>query len=289
MQARASIGSMPAIPTDLEQLLRSAYAAFNARDLDAAIALMTPDVDWPNAVEGGRVHGHAAVREYWTRQFRQVDPHVEPRSLRATADGDGRIAVDVHQVVRSLDGAIVADNRVIHEYTVRDGLIERMDVVEQPTPPVHRYEARTAWTGTTAVGFDAYGRAHEASCPPANALLQLSSDPVFKGDPAKLNPEQLLVLAASSCQLLSFLAVAARARVDVVGYEDDAEGAMPEDERPMRIARIVLKPRVTVRGTADTPDDARLRQLTETAHRHCFIANSLTTEVVVEPTFSRTA
>lgn len=148
----------------------------------------------------------------------------------------------------------------------------------------HRYRARCAWSGSTAGGYDAYDRTHEASCPPARASLTVSGDPAFKGDPARLNPEQLLVLAASSCQLLAFLAVAARARVDVVAYEDDAEGVMPEDERPMRITRIVLRPRITVRG--DTPD-SRLHHLTETAHRECFIANSLTCEVTVEPSFTR--
>ncbi len=158
-----------------------------------------------------------------------------------------------------------------------------------PESPTHRYAARVAWTGSTAEGYDAYTRAHEATCPPAtsNQPLALSADPAFGGDPAKLNPEQLLVLAASSCQMLSFLAVAARARIDVVAYEDDAEGVMPDDERPMRIARIALRPRIVVAGEA--PDDARLHQLTETAHRHCYIASSLTTEIVIEPSFTRTS
>lgn len=151
----------------------------------------------------------------------------------------------------------------------------------------HRYAARTAWSGSTAAGYDAYARAHEATCPPATVSqpLALSGDPLFNGDPARANPEQLLVLAASSCQLLSFLAVAARARVDVVAYEDDAQGEMPEHEQPMRIARITLRPTITLAGEA--PDDARLRQLVETAHRHCFVANSLTSEIAVEPVFRR--
>ena len=153
----------------------------------------------------------------------------------------------------------------------------------------HRYPARLAWEGSTADGFDAYSRAHEATAPPASTdqPLRLSADPAFSGDPSRLNPEQLLVLAASSCQMLSFLAVAARARVDVTRYEDDAEGEMPEDDTPVRIVRITLRPTVTIRGEA--PDDARLRQLTDTAHRHCFVANSLTTEIAIEPTFRRTA
>jgi organic hydroperoxide reductase OsmC/OhrA len=158
-----------------------------------------------------------------------------------------------------------------------------------PEPTTHRHAAHVAWTGSTAEGYASYTRAHEGASPPAtrDQPLPLSADPAFGGDPAKLNPEQLLVLAASSCQMLSFLAVAGRARIDVVAYEDDAEGVMPEDERPMRITRIVLRPRVTIAG--DAPDDARLHQLTATAHRHCFIANSLTTEIAIEPAFSRTS
>jgi hypothetical protein len=111
-----------------EPLLRDLYVAFNARDVDAVLAHMHPDVDWPNAFEGGRVHGREAVREYWTRQFEQIDPRVEPE--RFTVTDDGRVAVEVHQVVRDLDGAIVAEGRVTHIYSIRDGLVERMDVVE---------------------------------------------------------------------------------------------------------------------------------------------------------------
>jgi organic hydroperoxide reductase OsmC/OhrA len=87
-------------------------------------------------------------------------------------------------------------------------------------------------------------------------------------------------LAASSCQLLSFLAVAARARVDVVDYRDDAEGEMPEADQPMRITRITLRPRITVRGDVS---EERIRHLVDVGHRECFIANSLNTEVLVEP------
>jgi organic hydroperoxide reductase OsmC/OhrA len=137
------------------------------------------------------------------------------------------------------------------------------------------------------VGYDAYGREHQGVAPPAEAVLRLSSDPAFRGDPALLNPEQLVVLAASSCQLLSFLAVAARARIDVVAYEDDAEGEMPEADKPMRLTRIVLRPRMTVRADPDAVSDDRIRHLVEVAHRECFIANSLRTDVVVEPVIQR--
>ena len=149
---------------------------------------------------------------------------------------------------------------------------------------MHRYTASCAWQGSTADGYDGYARTHEAKVPPASATLQLSSDPVFRGDPALLNPEQLLVLAASSCQLLSFLAVAARARIDVIEYRDDAEGEMPEGDPPMCVTRIALRPRITIRGDVD---DARVGHLVEVAHRECFIANSLKTEVVIQPRVMR--
>jgi ketosteroid isomerase-like protein len=108
-----------------EDLLRRAYAAFNARDIDRALAVMHPDVDWPNGMEGGRELGHDAVRAYWTRQFGLIDSHVEPESFE---DVDGKIVVEVHQVVRDLDGALLSDQRVEHVHTLRDGLIARMDI-----------------------------------------------------------------------------------------------------------------------------------------------------------------
>jgi organic hydroperoxide reductase OsmC/OhrA len=144
----------------------------------------------------------------------------------------------------------------------------------------HRYVATCSWRGSTADGYDAYDRAHDAHVPPVETTLALSSDPAFRGDPSLPNPEQLLVLAAASCQLLSFLAVAARARVDVVAYDDTAEGTMPEANRPMWITEIVLHPRITVNGDVD---EARVRHLCEVAHRECFVASSLRTEIRLEP------
>jgi len=95
------------------------------------------------------------------------------------------------------------------------------------------------------------------------------------------------VAAASSCQLLSFLAVAARARLDVVDYRDDARAVMPDDDPPIRITRLDLHPTITLRpGERPRPDDARLHHLVEVAHRECFIANSLRSDVEVHPTFA---
>ena len=149
---------------------------------------------------------------------------------------------------------------------------------------VHRYAVSSSWRGSTGAGYEAYDRSHAVDATPAAVTLALSSDPAFRGDPELLNPEQLLVMAASSCQLLSFLAVAARARVDVIEYRDDAEGEMPEDDPPMRITRITLRPQIVVR---EDVSEARVRHLIDVAHRECFIANSLKTEVLVEPEITR--
>jgi hypothetical protein len=111
-----------------EQLLRQTYEAFNSRDIEAALAAMHPDVDWPNGLEGGREHGRDAVREYWRRQFESVDSRAEPAGF--AEDEQGRVVVDVHTVVRDSDGELLADQRVQHVYTLRDGLVERMDIRE---------------------------------------------------------------------------------------------------------------------------------------------------------------
>ena len=145
---------------------------------------------------------------------------------------------------------------------------------------VHRYRVSCAWTGSTGAGYEAYGRTHEVKMAGSGEQLAVSADPAFLGDPARVNPEVLLVAAAASCQLLSFLAVAARSRVDVVSYEDDAEASMPEDDRPVRITEIVLRPRITVRAPAT---ERRARHLVEVAHRECYIAHSLNSKISVVP------
>ncbi|SDO82797.1 Organic hydroperoxide reductase OsmC/OhrA [Pedococcus dokdonensis] len=143
----------------------------------------------------------------------------------------------------------------------------------------HTYLARVEWDGSTGAGYRAYPRAHTAWAPPAPEPFDLSADPHFRGDSDLPNPEQLLVVAASSCQLLSFLAVAARGGVDVLAYRDEAFGEMPDELVPQRITRIVLRPRVQVAAGTDL---AGVERMLHEAHEQCYIANSLTTEVVVE-------
>jgi hypothetical protein len=104
------------------------YRAFNARQIDVVLEHLREDIDWPNAWEGGRVHGRDAVREYWTRQWSEIDPTVEPKGMKELYDG--RLAVDVHQTVRALDGTLLSEGNVRHVYRFEGDLIARMDVEE---------------------------------------------------------------------------------------------------------------------------------------------------------------
>jgi hypothetical protein len=112
--------------TDERELIRGAYADFNARRLEAVLARMRSDVVWPNGMEGGFVYGHEGVREYWTRQWAILDPHVEP--VEINADERGRWVVTVHQVVHDREGKLLVDQFVRHAYEIRDSLIARMDI-----------------------------------------------------------------------------------------------------------------------------------------------------------------
>jgi ketosteroid isomerase-like protein len=122
---------MPDQPAPEIELLRTAYVAFNARDIDAALALMTPDVHWPRAFKGGFVHGPEAVRAYWTEQWSEIDGHVEPVAFHL--EDDGQILVEVHQVVRNLHGTVLADEHVGHRFTIEHGLIQGMEVCPLPS------------------------------------------------------------------------------------------------------------------------------------------------------------
>jgi hypothetical protein len=122
------VSNQPALKIEL---LRAAYAAFNARDIDAALATMSPDVAWPRAFKGGFVHGPEAIRAYWTEQWSEIDGRVEPIAFHQ--EEAGCILVEVHQVVRDLSGALLADEQVGHRFTIEQGLIQRMDVCPIPS------------------------------------------------------------------------------------------------------------------------------------------------------------
>ena len=110
----------------MRALLTRVYVAFNARDLETVLAALHPDVDWANGLDGGRVHGRADVRAYWTRQLETIDPRVEPVGFET--DAAGRTVVRVHQVVRNPAGAVLSDGTVEHVYTIEGRLITRMDI-----------------------------------------------------------------------------------------------------------------------------------------------------------------
>ena len=121
--------------TDEREILQGAYRDFNARNIDAVISRMHPEVEWANGMEGGHVHGKDEVRAYWTRQFSTLNPRVDP--IRIDLGEDGGWLVEVHQVVHDTRGNLLLDTIVYHTYRFRDRLIARMDISqpqEQATP-----------------------------------------------------------------------------------------------------------------------------------------------------------
>lgn len=110
---------------DIVELVRGGYAAFNARDIDRALASMRSDVQWANGWEGGHVCGHDALRDYWTRQWQQLDPLVTPIEINVH-DDDVDVLVD--QTVRDANGVEITAGTVRHRYRIVDGRIARMDI-----------------------------------------------------------------------------------------------------------------------------------------------------------------
>lgn len=107
-------------------LIQKSYSAFNSRDIDAALSTFHSNVQWPKAFEGGYVKGHDEIREYWTRQWSEINPNVEP--IKVTARQNENLEVQVHQVVKDLHENIMFDGQVKHIYTLEDNLLRRMDI-----------------------------------------------------------------------------------------------------------------------------------------------------------------
>lgn len=111
---------------EMHNLIKKAYDAFNARDIDSVFLFMSAEIEWPKAFEGGYVSGKAAIREYWTRQWTEINPLVLP--LEINWREDGKLEVVVQQTVKDLKGHLMFDGKVKHIYTIEDGLLRRMDI-----------------------------------------------------------------------------------------------------------------------------------------------------------------
>ena len=114
-----------------QQFLQNLYDAFNKREIETIIALMRPDVKWANGLEGGFVYGRDAVRAYWTDQFKDIQPELE--TLKFETDENGRHIVTVNQIVKDLQGNVLADTTVHQIFTIEDGLISRYEIGETDT------------------------------------------------------------------------------------------------------------------------------------------------------------
>jgi organic hydroperoxide reductase OsmC/OhrA len=152
----------------------------------------------------------------------------------------------------------------------------------------HEYAASVVWTGARSgptTSYQSYSREHEYQCGD-KPRIALSADPHFRGDASIYNPEELLVVALSSCHLLSYLAECARAGVHVVAYEDKATGVMTMRDGRLRFAEVTLRPHVTIARGANRQ---RAHELHEPAHADCYVANSVNFPVRHEPTIELAA
>ena len=152
----------------------------------------------------------------------------------------------------------------------------------------HHFLCRTVWSGAAkgpTATYEGYSREYRVDFD-GKPSLKGSAAPVFRGDPALHDPEDLLVAALSACHLLSYLAVCARGGVQVVGYEDEAEGKMARVDGVIRFTEVTLHPKVTI---APGSDADKAKALHERAHAVCFIANSVNFPVRHAPTIALAA
>ena len=139
----------------------------------------------------------------------------------------------------------------------------------------HRFTGRLAWKkGESGVSMGNHRVEFEG-----RPTLEVSAAPQYRGDPSKLNPEELFLASLASCQMLTYLALASRAGVELIAYEDQPEATLAIAERKMRVTEVVLRPRITIAGG----DEAKARSLVDSAHDGCFIANSVACPVRAEP------
>lgn len=144
------------------------------------------------------------------------------------------------------------------------------------------FHTRLEWVegkGRTTLDYERYPRSHRVHCP-EKPLIEMSAAPQYQGDPDRLNPEELFTASIASCQMLTYLALASFAGIRILSYTDEAEGILAKKERKMQIVRVILRPRIVV---GEGTDREKAEALVEKAHTQCFIANSVTTEVNLQP------
>lgn len=132
----------------------------------------------------------------------------------------------------------------------------------------HHFEARAVWRK----GADGVATSNHRIEIAGRPAIEASAAPQYRGDPARVNPEELFVASLASCQMLTYLALAARAGIDVLAYEDGARGTLAIADKKMRVTEVLLQPRITL---AEGADEIKARTLVEAAHAGCFIANSV--------------
>ena len=125
-QNKTGIQSKIVMANPFEAVIKKAYSAFNERNIDNALSTMQPDIQWSKAWEGGYISGHNEIKEYWTRQWTEINPKVEPVGFDERENGS--LEVRVHQNVKDLQGNLMFDGLVKHVYTFEDGLIKTMDI-----------------------------------------------------------------------------------------------------------------------------------------------------------------
>ncbi len=121
------VGLNKFMANNYRDIIKKAYAAFNSRNINAVLSVMDKDVRWPNGWEGGFVDGHDEVKNYWQRQWKEINPHVTPVTI--TESEPGKIKVEVLQVVKDIQGNLLVDGMVTHLYTIENGLIKSMEII----------------------------------------------------------------------------------------------------------------------------------------------------------------
>jgi len=144
----------------------------------------------------------------------------------------------------------------------------------------HTYRCSLAWSGTNR-DYNAFDRGHEVAFE-GKASIDMTAAPEYRGDPARHNPEDLLVASLASCQMLTFLGIASMSKVEVLSYADQAVGKVEKADGKMRMTTVTLRPKIVLAAGSNRD---RAAGLVTKAHEQCFIANSVTTQVIVEPEF----